>query len=400
MIAKQSSPNKSQFKSPLEEKVIALPATNSPQKQLPDSSENQTDNPLENQEDTKNIFIRKSRWSPWFPYPSSWLRTFGLLIWLSIVVSITMFWARLVGVVLSIMSANLEPLFKASAIGLLISGFIFAYLHHILFGRETPNFKYWLPSSRSCWEGVYALIVMIISFLVVAIIVIPFIPKRYCDFDELKYWRYCIVNLQEYNYFWNSNSFWQYKSFWRHNFSFLEILAIISSVLWLFITAYLYQIEFLIRKNFSAQKLSKSIQSLIKRLKAISKFLLIAIVGLLLTFLVSFIIKNDKPLQNLIQSYVPRSSSTPIASISPTISPSVDDPFVLATENALQASKLVQLAKTKVEWQQVANYWGSAVTFMQAVPTSHPKHTIAQKKILEYQANLDYAKRAGNLAVN
>lgn len=65
-----------------------------------------------------------------------------------------------------------------------------------------------------------------------------------------------------------------------------------------------------------------------------------------------------------------------------------------------QASKLVQVAKTKAEWQKVAEHWDSAVTFMQAVPTSHPKHTIAQKKVLEYQANLDYAKRAGNLAVN
>ena len=65
-----------------------------------------------------------------------------------------------------------------------------------------------------------------------------------------------------------------------------------------------------------------------------------------------------------------------------------------------QASKMVQVAKTKAEWQKVAEHWDSAVTFMQAVPTSHPKHTIAQKKVLEYQANLDYAKRAGNLAVN
>lgn len=73
-------PSKSQpEKSQLEENAIALPATKVPQKQLPESPETQITNPPENQEDTKNIFLGESRWSPLFPYPNSWLRTLGFI---------------------------------------------------------------------------------------------------------------------------------------------------------------------------------------------------------------------------------------------------------------------------------------------------------------------------------
>ena len=394
VIAKQSSPNKSQSKSPLEEKVekkaIAHQSPNLAQKQLPESPENQANN----QQPATNIFLTPSNWSPWFPYPNSWLRTLGLITGLFIIVRIIMYWnGRLI---------RWNPT-AAGSLTLITLIILFTYIHHIVFAKETPNFKVLLPTPRSWWEGIYAAIVYILASLICIIIILPFILVPDCDLLSSEFTRLCLRSIDGYYY--------------SHRYRYVQALFMIGLIFWIFLAAYLYQIEFLIRKNFSMQKFIK--------------FVLIGLIAFLLSTFASFTIRNHKPIQGFLQTLIaeniervasflpspitstptsalpPATSKTilptpPVPAIVPTAtgSPTQADPFVSGTENAMQASKMVQVAKTKAEWQKVAEHWDSAVTFMQAVPTSHPKHTIAQKKILEYQANLDYAKRAGNLAVN
>ncbi len=401
---KQSSSNKSQSKFPLEEKtaekaIIPQPS-NLIQKQLPESPDTQSNTQPENQQAATNIFLTPSNWSPWFPYPNSWLRTLALMTGLFIIVRIIMYWnSRLI---------RWNPS-AAGGLTLIILILIFTYIHHIVFAKETPNYKVFSPTLRSWWEGIYAAIVHITASLICIIIILPFILVPDCDLLSPEFTRLCLRSIDNYYY--------------SYRYRYLETLVMIGFVMWIFSAAYLYQIEFLIRKNFSMQKFVK--------------FLLIGFITFFLSIFASFTIRNHQPIQSFLQIIItenierissvfpsPLASKSPpstITSASPLTSGSIlptpsmpatvptvtnspvqaeTDPFVLATENAMQASKLVQTAKTKAEWQKVADHWASAVTFMQVVPAIHPKYKIAQKKVLEYQANLDYAKRAGNLAVN
>lgn len=389
---------KSQVKSQMEEAAIVPQMITAPQNLL-ESETNQSIDQPENQQNPANIFLKQSRWSPWFPYPSSWLRTLGLIIWIGIVVRITTYWAAIVGIVAAKILDNLVPLFYALLIALAISIIVFAYINHILFGKDSPSFKVWQPSSSSWWEGIYAPIVAITSLIVACIIIVPLIPIRDCDFYQAEYLRLCM------------------RSFERYDRKILEALVSIGIIIWIFTAAYLYQIEFLIRKNFSMQKFVR--------------FLSIGFIAFTLFIFTSFTIRNQKPIQNLIQSIITEtidkvSSVSPSPTISPlapntspltssttlpnppvpTITPLPanplvqEDPFAKAIENALQASKLVQVAKTKSEWQEAANSWETAINFLIVVPEFHPQYQVAQQKIREYQNNLDYARLAGSKAVS
>lgn len=328
---------------------------------------------------------------------------------------------------------NPEPLFKSIAVALVISVLVFVYTHHLVFGKRSPNFRYLSPNPISWWQGIYAPIVLVIASIIVLVIIIPFIPLTDCNFylsDAAI--EFCLRNFRSYSY------------------RTIEILSALGLIIWIFSIAYLYQIEFLIRKNFSMQKFVR--------------FLLIGFAAFSLSVFASFTIRNYEPIQSVLQSFIAEninklslissspssvsvspaislispsnppvptsppitsavvstppstpplsivtsktplviSSTPPVTTITPQppVSPVQADPFILATENALQASKLVQVAKAKAEWQKVADRWESAVTFMQVVPAIHPKYAIAQQKIVEYQANLDYAKLGGSRAVN
>ncbi len=392
------SPPGKLVKSQMEEAAI-VPQTITSSQNLPESQGNQSIDQPENQQNPANIFLRQSRWSPWFPYPSSWLRTLSLIIWLGIIVRITTYWAAIVGVVASTISDNPAPLFNALLIALVISITVFAYINHILFGRDSPSFKIWQPSARSWWEGIYAPIVFTISWIIVFIIIIPFIPITNCNFDQPEYLSLCINNFE------------------RYSSEVSESLLGIGLIIWIFAAAYLYQIEFLIKKNFSMQKFVR--------------FLSIGFIAFTLFIFTSFTIRNQKPIQSLLQSAITEtidkvSSVSPSPTISPlapntspltssttlpnppvpTITPLPanplvqEDPFAKAIENALQASKLVQVAKTKAEWQEAANSWETAINFLIVVPESHPQYQVAQQKIREYQNNLDYARLAGSKAVS
>lgn len=67
--------------------------------------------------------------------------------------------------------------------------------------------------------------------------------------------------------------------------------------------------------------------------------------------------------------------------------------FRQAVNNAMQAVKLGQAAKTESEWNLVASLWEKASELMKVVPSSSPKYRLAQQKVSEYETNLNYAKQ-------
>lgn len=76
-----------------------------------------------------------------------------------------------------------------------------------------------------------------------------------------------------------------------------------------------------------------------------------------------------------------------------TILPEGADPFEWAQDTAMSAATLSQSAQSPDDWQLVASKWQEAITQMKAVPATHPKKAQAQKKVAEYQRNLNTAKQ-------
>ena len=70
------------------------------------------------------------------------------------------------------------------------------------------------------------------------------------------------------------------------------------------------------------------------------------------------------------------------------------DPFRDAVNSAVKASNLGRTAKTKEEWNVVANQWQEAVSLMRRVPPSSPHHEVAVTKVSEYQKYLIYAQES------
>lgn len=69
------------------------------------------------------------------------------------------------------------------------------------------------------------------------------------------------------------------------------------------------------------------------------------------------------------------------------------DTFEEASSNAMAAAEATQTAQTPDEWNEVATSWQKAIKLMQAVPESSANYQTAQRKAVEYQANLEYAQR-------
>ena len=69
------------------------------------------------------------------------------------------------------------------------------------------------------------------------------------------------------------------------------------------------------------------------------------------------------------------------------------DAFRQAVNAATKAADLSQTAKTAADWEAIVNSWKQAIALMQQVPSDHPKYSIAQTKIGQYQSNLAYAQQ-------
>lgn len=93
----------------------------------------------------------------------------------------------------------------------------------------------------------------------------------------------------------------------------------------------------------------------------------------------------------------PKSSApakpAPNNSTAQTSLPKGADPFEWAQDTAMSAATLSQSAQSPDDWNLVSSKWQEAITQMKAVPANHPKKAQAQKKIAEYQRNLNTAKQ-------
>ncbi len=69
------------------------------------------------------------------------------------------------------------------------------------------------------------------------------------------------------------------------------------------------------------------------------------------------------------------------------------DPFSQAVRFATKASNLAQSARSKQQWDRVAQEWVQAVAWMQAVPPENPRRAFAEKKVAEYMKNLAYSQQ-------
>jgi YVTN family beta-propeller protein len=103
----------------------------------------------------------------------------------------------------------------------------------------------------------------------------------------------------------------------------------------------------------------------------------------------------------------PKASPSPqVAQPQPTASPSPqvqDSPqnfepdfFYQGANFAMAAAQWTQTAKTAGEWDAVAEKWQQAIAAMRSVPPDSRDYALAQQKIQEYQANLNYAQQMPN----
>lgn len=76
-----------------------------------------------------------------------------------------------------------------------------------------------------------------------------------------------------------------------------------------------------------------------------------------------------------------------------TIEEPTADPFGDAVREATTASNLVQEANRPEAWETVIATWEKAIDHLSSVPEGDENYAIAQQKIEEYQANLDYAEQ-------
>jgi hypothetical protein len=87
------------------------------------------------------------------------------------------------------------------------------------------------------------------------------------------------------------------------------------------------------------------------------------------------------------------SPASPSPKIKPLRSPeSQPDSFAEAINMAQDAANLAQEAKSEMAWNDVVSKWQKIILLLKAVPKTHPKYAQAQKKVKEYQKNLNYAQ--------
>ncbi len=68
------------------------------------------------------------------------------------------------------------------------------------------------------------------------------------------------------------------------------------------------------------------------------------------------------------------------------------DLFRNAVNRASSAVAIGQSAQSQDDWQLAANRWQQALDLLNQIPADHPRHSEAQQKIQEYQANLQAAQ--------
>lgn len=104
-----------------------------------------------------------------------------------------------------------------------------------------------------------------------------------------------------------------------------------------------------------------------------------------------FMAKGDSPSQPVKAEVTPEPSNS-------VLGVSREEAFRVAVNNAMAAAELTQTAETPQEWKTVAQHWQDAIALMKVVPPHSAEHPLAQKKVVEYQGNLEYAQKEAEKA--
>ncbi|HEY9833940.1 MAG TPA: hypothetical protein V6D26_25540, partial [Stenomitos sp.] len=308
-----------------------------------------------------------------------------------------------------------------------------AYVHYffsLLRGKQAlaTSWRRWFPSFKCLWLGFYDTVVLVLCIIITLIVLDSLIPQ-----------------LQVCNSYETAEQIATCSEFVRTNggkYATQYPLSWIALVIWVILPAFLYQDEYLIRQRlFPNQKMalsnedrvdveqsnekdnsqhsetknqkqkgilqphkiiSPSQQNQRKLQKLAKKLLIIFLIPSVAIGIYVFSkwpeLTASIPRLSVSQTSIPASSKTPgvtpspITSQLPTTSPQLD-PFQKAVNQAMSAATLTQSATLKDDWKLVASKWKDAIALMKAVPPSHPQHTVAQQKAIEYQRNLDYAQK-------
>ncbi len=379
---------------------------------------------------------QKFYWPLWFPYPSSWLKSFILTLFLSVIIFVVNNTGKLgYSIVYFVQSPELFAIFTILLIlspipivsfthhflHLLLSRFISDTHHflHLLLSRfiseiqapEIGKTQGLLPGIMSWWEGLYAWLVIAISTLAAAFfstILLPLFNLSYARSIE-------------------------YYTQTQNNIIVMFGLFQISGM------ALTYQIEYLVRRRiisaYSGNKERDVNQSNtdLKKDKELNrlwdemgvhkikpdissknqgtnitnnqykyrnfnkKWLLISSIFLIavgIYFSSKFV--EILPFTSKIPTQIPSKSvlviPSPVISESSTVLLPTDT-FPDAVSKAINAANLTQSAKSPDEWKTVVSQWQAAIALMKNVPSSSPNYVVAQQKIKEYQINLNYAEK-------
>jgi hypothetical protein len=327
-----------------------------------------------------NQEVKNGRWPAWFPYPSSWLRSLALMLWIAIVVRVVGFWIAVIGITLSAIEEDRGPFFRALGLIIPLSVAILSYIHHILFlDKSKTTYTRWLPSPRSLWEGLYAPIVALLSLIMVVVLILPFFPiVPSCNYGAEFELASCVGSYQ------------------AEISNYLSTLAEVSTVIWVVTAAYLYQIDYLIRNNFS--------------LKTLAELILLGFITFLAALGISHLSQNPEarlainsptPTTNVpdlvTAEQTPALPTAPISQPLPPTSPTVEsDSFGDAVNKATNAANLAGSAQSDTQWRQVVAEWQNAIALMKSVPPSSSNYDVAQNRVGQYQQNLATIKRRIN----
>ncbi len=372
----------------------------------------QPNNPDENQEKSAPWF----QWTPWFPYAGSWLRT--LLLGAIAFPSISLIIWSFPGIILAGLTKNFLLVSIFTLTGIILPSVFLGGIYQLLFfqWQDKEWFKKyctWWQKSHSFWEGFYGIFVFGVSWLIIFCItwgLAVFYCQSYYNNHLTDYVNECsarslkeTINAIIYFIEHPTNYYYRYR-YYYYNYNY-ELSSSMLCGMWVMISAYLYQIEYVIRTKFTVGQ--------------IKKVILLVMLAFGLTQVIHFLnIKSTEIRENLTPISSPKVTPTPQPIITETPTPKVivtenptpkpiitvtpkpipteeqkieNDPFRLAVNQGTKASTMAQTAQTSAQWNLVVNEWQEAISLMKSVPKSNKNYAVAQKKIYEYEKYLNYA---------
>ncbi|MEA5551585.1 hypothetical protein VB713_11440 [Anabaena cylindrica UHCC 0172] len=317
----------------------------------------------------------KLTWPVWFPYPSSWLKSFIIAFFLRIIIRIISFSGN-IGYKLAYFANSPELFMIVTILVIILPIFIITFAHHILHiyikkffpkiqSPEMQNVQGFTPGIVSIWEGLYGWLVICLSssiaFLITILIILP------------------IFNI----------SFYETT---RFNSDYEEIILSIFGFIWTTTGAVIYQIDFLFKRYLLSISLRDSAQTNTLQSHTLQSQNIIDNKNSQV---------NDMDLEmnrlrgNVGLTHIKSTKKSPTNFPDSIISEPKNN-FQQAMNTAKNAAQLTRAAKTKAEWYQVGIEWEKTIEMLKTVTNTDPNYEAAQYKIADYQKYINYAKKAVN----